>query len=81
MEKLTEKKALEIERIIVEAVTQCLRSDGWANLAEVGGILRSKGVQYGKLSRFISNYPHLVELRLDTSITPPAVYARLKKKS
>lgn len=44
MEKLTEKKALEIERIIVEAVTQCLRSDGWANLAEVGGILRSKGV-------------------------------------
>ncbi|NIK73019.1 hypothetical protein FHS56_000505 [Thermonema lapsum] len=80
MEKLTEKKALEIERILKEAVMQCTRADGWANLAEVGGVLRSKGIQYGKLSRFVSNYPHLVELKLDTSISPPAVYARLKKK-
>jgi hypothetical protein len=67
----------ENEKALTEAITACTNEDGWANLAEIGGILREKGVKYGKLSKFISRYPELVETRIDETRQPPVVYARL----
>jgi hypothetical protein len=67
----------EVENILKEAVNSCADSEGWANLAEIGAILRHNGIKYGKLSRFLNDYPDIIETRIDDSITPPAVYARL----
>lgn len=63
--------------VLIEAIEECARDDGWANLAEVGVILRSKNVKYGKLSKFIVNFPELVEVRIDEVRQPPVAYARL----
>jgi hypothetical protein len=68
---------LEIEDILREAINSCCGSEGWANLAELGAYLRQRGVRYGKLSRFMEDYKHILETRIDDSITPPAVHARL----
>jgi hypothetical protein len=68
----------EIEDILKNAVNSCANSEGWANLAELGTSLRRSGIKYGKLSRFLINYEDMLETRKDDSITPPAVYARLK---
>jgi hypothetical protein len=70
---------LSLEQSLKEAVAHCADETGWANLAEIGTYLRSKGVKYGKLSRFVSNYPYSVETKMDTSVVPPAVYARVIK--
>ena len=67
----------EYEQALKEAITACANDEGWANLAEIGGILREKGIKYGKLSKFISRFPELVETRIDESRQPPVVYARL----
>jgi hypothetical protein len=67
----------EIENIIKDGVNSCANEDGWANLAELGTFLRLKGIKYGKLSRFLLEYSDILELRVDDSITPPAVYAKL----
>jgi hypothetical protein len=67
----------EIENILKEAVNSCADSEGWANLAEIGAILRHKGIKYGKLSRFFLDYTDIIETRIDDSITPPAVYAKV----
>lgn len=69
-----------IENALREAIHQCTNELGWANLAEIGAVLRKKGIKYGKLSTFISSFPHLVETRIDNSLTPPVVYARLKQQ-
>jgi len=63
--------------ILIEAINDCAKTDGWANLAEVGVDLRLKGVKYGKLSKFILNYPDTVETKIDELRQPPVVYARL----
>ena len=63
--------------VLIGAIEECARDDGWANLAEVGVILRSKNVKYGKLSKFILNFPELVEVRIDEVRQPPVAYARL----
>jgi hypothetical protein len=68
----------EIEIILKEGVNSCANEMGWANLAELGTYLRQRGLRYGKLSRFLQDYKHIVETRIDDSITPPAVYARLR---
>lgn len=68
----------EIENIIKEGVNSCANEMGWANLAELGTYLRLRGLRYGKLSRFLMDYSNIVETRIDDSITPPAVYARLR---
>lgn len=70
-----------MENALREAIQQCTNELGWANLAEIGAILRKKGIKYGKLSTFIANFPHMVETRIDNSLTPPVVYARLKQQS
>ena len=63
----------EIEKVLKEAVSSCANDEGWANLAEIGTYLRQHGIRYGKLSRFLQDYPQVVETQIDTSITPPAV--------
>ena len=68
---------LEIEDILKEAISSCGGDEEWANLAELGAYLRQRGVRYGKLSRFMEDYRNILETRIDDSITPPAVYARL----
>lgn len=71
---------VEFENIIKDGVNSCANEQGWANLAELGTFLRMKGIKYGKLSRFLQDYTHIVDLRIDDTLTPPAVYARLKKR-
>ncbi|MEM7103510.1 MAG: OST-HTH/LOTUS domain-containing protein [Bacteroidota bacterium] len=68
----------KIEKAIIEAVRDSVNEDGWANLAQVGGHLRNQGIKYGKLGKFVSNYGHLLAIRQDTSVVPPAVYIQLK---
>lgn len=70
---------VEIEKVLKEAVSSCANDEGWANLAEIGTYLRQRSIRYGKLSRFLQDYSHVVETQIDTSITPPAVYARLRQ--
>lgn len=67
----------EFETILKEGVNSCANAEGWANLAELGTYLRQRGLQYGKLSRFLQDYMDIIETRIDTSVTPPAVYARM----
>ena len=69
----------ELVNIIKDGVNSCANEHGWANLAELGTYLRLKGIKYGKLSRFLQDYSDIIELRVDDSLTPPAVYARLIK--
>jgi hypothetical protein len=61
-----------------EAVSSCAKFEGWANLAEVGVILKEKGIMYGKLSKFIIKFPDEIEIRIDNEKQPPVAYARLK---
>jgi hypothetical protein len=63
--------------VLMEAVTDCIKTDGWANLAEVGVILRSKNIKYGKLSKFILNFSDILETRIDATRQPPVAYTRL----
>lgn len=63
--------------ILLEAIADCSKADGWSNLAEVGVILREKGVKYGKLSKFILNFSEIIETRVDETRQPPVAYARL----
>ena len=63
--------------VLMEAITDCAKTEGWANLAEVGVILREKNIKYGKLSKFILNFSEIVEIRIDDSRQPPVAYARL----
>lgn len=67
----------EIEIILKDAVNSCADAHGWANLAEMGARLRQKELRYGKLSRFLKSYTHIIETRIDDSVAPPTVYARL----
>lgn len=68
----------EVIGALREAVSSCAKFEGWANLAEVGVILKEKGIIYGKLSKFIVKFPDEVEIRIDSEKQPPVAYARLK---
>ena len=70
-----EKQA--IENALIEAVQNCTKENGWANLAEVGAYLRNQEINYGKLSKFVASYDHIVELHVDNSNDPPIAYTRL----
>ena len=63
--------------VLIEAITDCSKAEGWANLAEVGVILREKNIKYGKLSKFVLNFSDAVEIKIDDSRQPPVAYARL----
>ena len=71
-------KTLIIEDLIREAIQSCSDESGWAAFAKVGAILKSKGVEYEKLSLFFENYTNLVDLRTDSSKKPPIKYIKNK---
>lgn len=71
----------ELESIIIESVNKCADDSGYANLAKMGAFLRKKGVKYGRLSRLLKEYGHVVEIKIDDSIQPPVAYAKLVLKS
>jgi hypothetical protein len=68
------------EAAIIRAVKACVSKEGWVNLAELGTQLRREGIQYGKLSNFLGKHNDLLEMKIDDSVLPPAVYARLKRE-
>ena len=70
----------ELESIIIESVNKCADDSGYANLAKMGAFLRKKGVKYGRLSRLLKEYDHIVEIKVDDSIQPPVAYAKLVPK-
>ena len=70
-------ESTEVIGILRSAVASCAKVEGWANLAEVGVILKEKGINYGKLSKFIIKFPEEVEIRIDNERQPPVAYARL----
>lgn len=72
-------ESTEVIGILREAVASCAKFEGWANLAEVGVILKEKGIMYGKLSKFIIRFPNEIEIRIDNEKQPPVAYARLKE--
>jgi len=63
--------------VLILAIADCAKENGWANLAEVGVVLRSKNIKYGKLSKFILSFSDIVEIRVDEVRQPPVAYARL----
>ncbi|MEI7523614.1 MAG: OST-HTH/LOTUS domain-containing protein [Mariniphaga sp.] len=63
--------------VLKEVIADCAKDNGWANLAEVGILLRNKNISYGKLSKFVSKFPEIIETRVDESKQPPVAYARL----
>lgn len=67
-------------KVLIDAITDCTKADGWANLAEVGVVLREKNIKYGKLSKFVLNFTDIVETRLDETRQPPVAYARLREE-
>ena len=67
----------ELESIIIEAVNNCADENGWANLAKMGAFIRKKDVQYGRLSRLLKEYGHIIEIKVDENIQPPVAYAKL----
>lgn len=71
----------ELENIIIEAVNKCADENGWANLAKMGAFMRKQGVKYGRLSRLLKEFSHLVEIRIDDSIQPPVAYAKRVQES
>ena len=70
----------EVIGVLREAVASCAKFEGWANLAEVGVILKERGINYGKLSKFIVKFPEDVEIKIDNEKQPPVAYARLLEK-
>jgi len=64
--------------VLTEVIAECAKADGWANLAEIGVLLRQKNIAYGKLSKFILKYPEIIEIKIDELRQPPVTYARLK---
>ncbi len=64
--------------VLAEVIAECAKEDGWANLAEVGVLLRKKNITYGKLSRFILRFQNIIETKVDEIRQPPVAYARLK---
>jgi len=71
----------ELEGIITEAINKCADEEGWANLAKMGAFMRKKGAKYGRLSRLLAEYSHIVEIRVDDNIQPPVAYAKLIEAS
>ena len=71
----------ELEIIIIEAVNSCADESGWANLAKMGAYIRKKEVKYGRLSRLLKEYGHIIEVKIDDNIDPPVAYAKLIQES
>lgn len=73
-----EKAAIDTLEKVKEAITKCANESGWANLADLGPQLKELNVHYKKLSKFLKAFDEILEMKLDESIQPPVMYARLK---
>ena len=73
---------IEKEKIIVDAITQLTKTSptSWANLAQVGALIRKNGLKYGKLFPFLQSFAHILEFQEDYNLEKPVVYVRLKIK-
>ncbi len=71
----------ELESIIIEAINKCADENGYANLAKMGAVMRKKGAKYGRLSRMLAEFSHIVEIKIDDNIQPPVAYAKLIEAS
>ena len=69
----------EYEKIIREAINCCSNETGWVNLADLGAVLRENGIKYKKLSKFLAEYEHVLEMKVDNLKQPPVVHAKLKE--
>ncbi len=70
-----------IETVLGECIQQAADANGIAKLADIGSLLRDKGVDYKalgwpKLSMALQEYPDAISLWLDSSFTPPVAFAR-----
>ena len=72
---------IEYEKAIKEAVAKCANENGWANLAELGAEIRQNGIKYKKLLKFLNEYKHIIDIRVDDAMQPPVVYAKLITES
>jgi|AntRauTorckE5430_2_1112549.scaffolds.fasta_scaffold00698_10 hypothetical protein len=70
----------EKEEIIVKVVTELTRTSptGWANLAQVGALIRKSGLKYGKLFSFLQSFAHILEFQEDYESEKPVAFVRLK---
>lgn len=71
----------EVEEILKKIILKYGDEIGWVHLSEVGTQLRKAGIQYGKLSIFLEDYADIVETCIDSTVTPPAKYAKLVKSN
>ena len=69
------------EKIIADAVQELtVKSEiGWANLAQVGAIIRQNGLKYGKLFPYLKSFAHVLEFQENYDLEKPVAYVRLKK--
>lgn len=72
-------KYSEIETLLKEILLTSNEENKWVNLAEIGILLRQRGIPYAKLSNFLRSFGHLLELKYDEQ-NPPISYVRLKTK-
>lgn len=72
----------EKEKIIVDAIIELTKTTptGWANLAQVGALIRKNGLKYGKLFPFLQSFAHILEFQEDYDLEKPVVFVRLKNE-
>ena len=69
----------EKQAIIIEAVSSCACHDNnWANLAQVGAVVRTKGLRYGNLKPMLQSFSHILEFDEIYEHHAPVTYVRLK---
>lgn len=68
---------IQIQEILIEAISKNADETGWANLAKIGAMLRKEGLKYGRLSRMMKEYDEVIEMKTDDSIQPPVAYAKV----
>jgi hypothetical protein len=70
----------EKEEIIVNAITELTRTSptSWANLAQVGALVRKNGLKYGKLFLFLQSFANVLEFQEDYELEKPVAFVRLK---
>jgi hypothetical protein len=71
------ENVVDLGQLFQKAFEQCKKNKGWADLSEFGNKLikvspsfKSSNYGYGKLSRMISAYPHLIEQKKDENNLP-----------
>jgi len=70
----------EKQAIIIKSVNACANAenDNWANLAQVGAIIRQNGLKYGKLQPMLQSFAHILAFEQHYEHHAPVTYVRLK---